>query len=127
VRSVGPWADITRIKTWLNECEHKHAACNVAGEQNGHLLLIDVVDNCLHQSSLADRYFALSYVWGMAQFTTLKSNFDRLLVPGAFLTESLSQSITDAMSLLRSMGERYIWVDAIVSCLYCRWRWLILS
>jgi hypothetical protein len=124
---VGRLADITRIKTWLHDCEHGHAACNIAGEENGRLLFIDVVDNCLYQGSLADRYFALSYVWGMAQFTTLKRNFDRLLVPGAFLKEPITQSIADAMALLRGMGERYVWVDAIVSRLYCRWRWRILN
>jgi hypothetical protein len=32
VRSVGRWADVKRIKTWLNNREHKHTACNVAGE-----------------------------------------------------------------------------------------------
>jgi hypothetical protein len=79
------------------------------------LLLIDVQNDCLVQRNFTDRYFALSYVWGSSrQFLTLKQNSHGLLNPGSISAQPITQTIRDSMSLVRSMGEQYLWVDTMV-------------
>jgi hypothetical protein len=112
---------IDRIKSWLDNCEtcHIEEGCNShrdgANIEHGYLLLIDVQNDCLVQRNFTDRYFALSYVWGSSrQFLTLKQNSHGLLNPGSISAQPITQTIRDSMSLVRSMGEQYLWVDTMV-------------
>lgn len=120
---------ISLIRKWLLECEKNHGrACNsretwyptrtgsMYADQLKETLLIDVVENRLVSASLSQRYIALSYVWGKANvFQTKKANRSYLGRQGALSTEQsqLSQTIRDAMELVKALGERYLWVDAL--------------
>lgn len=122
VRSIRHrWADMDRIKRWLDDCENGHGeTCNghreSAGEDSGKLVLVDVLEDCLVQGTFEDRYFALSYVWGQSkQFLTLKENYDQLLLPGSLSKQPTTQTIKDAMTFVKELGERYVWVDTVVS------------
>ena len=113
--------DVDRIKSWLHNCEihHTDEGCNNhrdgASIEDGDVLLIDVQNDCLVQGDFTKRYFALSYVWGASkQFRTLKQNYPSLLNPGSISAQPITQTIRDSMSLIRSMGERYLWVDTLV-------------
>ncbi|KAJ4301686.1 hypothetical protein N0V90_003779 [Kalmusia sp. IMI 367209] len=64
----------------------------------------------------SQRYFALSYVWGTADFfKTTRSNVDSLSQPGGLDQPhiSLPNTFRDAMKLVEQVGERYIWIDAL--------------
>lgn len=114
------WADIKRIKGWLGECENGHGeVCNAHRHESemelGSLLLVDVQDNCLVQGCFGDRYFALSYVWGTSkQFLTLTENYESLLKHDSLSKQPVTQTIRDAMTFVKSLGERYLWVDTVV-------------
>jgi hypothetical protein len=114
------WADVGLIKSWLDDCEKEHGrACNehqTSVTDTGSLLLLDVIDDCLAVGNFKDRYFALSYVWGASkQFFTLMENYDHLREPGTLSKQPLTQTIRDSMTFVTSLGERYLWVDTMVS------------
>lgn len=114
------WANISIIKHWLSDCEVRHGpTCNAhrqdmaAGSLS--LLLVDVERDCLVQGRFTDRYFALSYVWGASkQFLTLVENYERLLEHGSISAQPITQTIRDSMTFVKSLGERYLWVDTVV-------------
>ncbi|RSL51357.1 hypothetical protein CEP54_011458 [Fusarium duplospermum] len=68
------------------------------------------------QESLHRQYAALSYCWGIpeeaeTQFTTLKCNLkDR---HSGFKLSKVSPVIRDAVTVCRTFGVRYLWVDAV--------------
>ncbi|KAB8291330.1 hypothetical protein EYC80_010012 [Monilinia laxa] len=120
VRSIQHyWADNKRIRGWLNNCEVNHSLVCNQNQQSfdstaGGLLLIDVVNDCLCHGSFNDRYFALSYVWGQSkQFLTLMKNFQDLLKPGQLSKQPLTQKIRDAITFVRDLDEKFLWVDTV--------------
>jgi hypothetical protein len=122
VRSIRDrWVDLKRVKSWLAECETGHGdTCSAlrysSSKGESDILLVDVKDQCLVKTSLEERFFALSYVWGQAkQFLTLKENIEDLLQPGGLSQRPITQTIRDAMALVSSLDERYLWVDTVVS------------
>jgi hypothetical protein len=113
------WADVEMIKHWLNDCESEHGdVCNQHRRfvtETGSLLLLDVVDDRLIVGKFTHRYFALSYVWGTSkQYLTLSTNYDQLCEPGSLSMQPLTQTIRDSIKFVRSLGERYLWVDTMV-------------
>ncbi|KAK4096829.1 HET-domain-containing protein [Parathielavia hyrcaniae] len=57
-------------------------------------------------------YLALSYVWGAQQPMTTTSNIDDYVSRGIPLS-IFPQTIRNAISATRSLGQRYLWVDAL--------------
>jgi hypothetical protein len=76
-----------------------------------------VVDQCLVQATSAKRYFTLSYVWGKVHNPkTVKANFQQRLQRNSLALRDdfkLPRAIEDAMLLVRSISERYLWVDSL--------------
>ncbi|KAH6612115.1 heterokaryon incompatibility protein-domain-containing protein [Boeremia exigua] len=112
------WADLEMIKGWLLDCENKHGVeCSSHREpeiDSAPLLLLDVHGDCLVTGSFNDRYFALSYVWGASkQYLTLAENYNELCKPGSVSAQPLTQTIKDAISFVRDIGERYLWIDTM--------------
>ena len=113
-------ASIPLMRSWLDECGASHGAncaklqTSILGKQSAmDLLLIDVQDHCLVRATSAERYFALSYVWGDTQMPkTLRSNLGSRMRPGA-LPHALPATIRDAMTLVSRLGERYLWSDVL--------------
>ena len=116
----GQQVDLIQLERWLNNCDHNHGSvCNSyrgSGPRYSAdiiMIVIDVVDNCLVQTTSTSKYFTLSYVWGAAEMSkTLRINYAARLQKGG-LRESLPATIADAIALVRSLGERYLWVDAL--------------
>lgn len=80
---------------------------------------VDVEQGCL-VSALPDcRYYvALSYVWGgVDTLGTTKANKRMHQQPGMLSSNnadlSIPETIRDAMRLVYSLGERYLWVDCL--------------
>ena len=118
------WIDPSIGHLWLRECESRHGPeCNehgwaIAIEKPKFLRVIDVQDYCIMSvtESTNCRYIALSYVWGRAKMVKLLySNMERLMRKNGLLevVHALPQTITDAIEVVKGMGERYLWTDAL--------------
>lgn len=119
--------NVARSRMWLEHCEQHHGSkCKEQGwsfvnQPPDFVRLIDVERWCLvafqEPNTRWCRYVALSYVWGGAQNFALDKNNTRQLhmdfglVP--FLDEHIPKTIRDAMLVVRRMGQRYLWVDAL--------------
>jgi hypothetical protein len=107
------------ISDWIHTCEQEHGqSCGLVRHSNAMateiaILLIDVLNRRLIPSTTSERYFTLSYVWGNALTPeTTRANLQpRSGRQG--LPHQLPATIQDAMVLIRSLGERYLWVDAL--------------
>ncbi|KAI9663660.1 MAG: hypothetical protein M1821_007150 [Bathelium mastoideum] len=82
------------------------------------LRLVDVEQDCIVEASFDVRYVALSYVWGgLDQLRNTISNDSLLSRPFSLRLPQyhklLRNTIKDAISLVRQLGERYLWVDAL--------------
>ena len=118
------WIDPSIGRLWLRECESKHGLeCNehgwaIAMEKPKFLRVVDVQDYCIKSvtESTNCRYIALSYVWGRAKMVKLLySNMESLMRKNGLLevVSALPQTITDAIEVVKGMGERYLWTDAL--------------
>ncbi|KAH7322707.1 heterokaryon incompatibility protein-domain-containing protein [Stachybotrys elegans] len=84
--------------------------------QASRLRVIDVNEGCVKSIPLSARYIALSYVWGHTPMITMQQQtYDVLSKPGGLDTirQSLPRTILDAIELVKSLGESYLWVDTL--------------
>jgi hypothetical protein len=117
--------DVTRARGWISACENNHGdTCNprwslssVAAIPGLEVLrLIDVVSECLMEARGPFRYLTLSYVWGGVNNVRLTSNKkNSLMEKGVFRTiwHLLPRTIKDVIEVVRALGERFLWVDAL--------------
>jgi hypothetical protein len=110
--------DITLFNSWLQICATSHPqCCQKSGDATVPLRLVDVVERCLITFSSPERsdaeYFALSYVWGRGpkKFVLTTKNLQEYCQPQGLPT--LPKTISDAVTLTRKMGKRYLWVDSL--------------
>lgn len=116
----GQRVDMVQLKQWLNNCDHNHGSvCNSyrgGGQRYAAdipIVVINVIDECLVEVTSAVKYFTLSYVWGAAEMSkTLRANYDARLQKGG-LGRLFPATIADAIALVRSLEERFLWVDAL--------------
>ena len=119
-RYVGTQVNTQLVRAWLHECECKHGkACMPSSRlpverDKAPTFAVDVIQSCLVDTPSQCRYVALSYVWGTAVvFKHLQENTRDLRKPGALRSLPIPATIRDAMTLVRAIGERYLWVDSI--------------
>jgi hypothetical protein len=113
-------ANIPLIQSWFHRCQQIHGrSCEESGNAATNLPWFRVIDVHTRNVIVAPancRYVALSYVWGrMKQFVARESDFKadeygREYLP---LPERLTRTISDAFFVVKSLGERYLWVDAL--------------
>jgi hypothetical protein len=80
------------------------------------LVLLDVRGLKFVTRKSFERYYALSYVWGdLSTFHKLKANRKELELEGALDSKSVTllTVVHEAMELVRSLGDRYLWVYAL--------------
>jgi hypothetical protein len=110
-------ADFSLIRTWMDFCENQHGpTCNPDVYNPHYIRLLDLKRMCLVSGLQKYRYFALSYVWGdMVTFQTLKSNLSELKEGGSIIRmrDKLPRVISDAISVVSVLQERYLWIDAL--------------
>ena len=110
--------DFARVGSWLKECQESksdsHYRCK--SQPKGIAFFTRVID-CETREILpltADHeYLALSYVWGSNANGT---EVDQAIQPNFRLPNPAPQTIEDAISVVRSLQKRYLWVDR-----YCIW------
>jgi hypothetical protein len=114
--------NLDEIREWRQVCCDTHGeACNNRHSEllSSHLDQLTFVD--VHTASLitlptSTPFVALSYVWGdTPMLKAQRATLDDLRKPGA-LAESgigIPDTIRDAIHLVKSLGERYLWVDCL--------------
>jgi len=129
------WIDFDDVHRWISNCEQKHGSgdfpeCSPAtfnpavlprnSKRQLDFRLIDVEAMCIVYAPRQCRYIILSYVWGRRNKSRLVltcDNEEALMEPGALaLSEtrtSIPNTILDAMSVVRKLRERYLWVDSL--------------
>jgi hypothetical protein len=78
--------------------------------------VIDVEQLCIVNLPKNCEYVVLSYVWGKtAQLRLLRENYENLTQPFALraLLDTFPRTIADATTLVRQLGERFLWVDSL--------------
>ncbi|PWY62703.1 hypothetical protein BO83DRAFT_458240 [Aspergillus eucalypticola CBS 122712] len=110
--------DWQKISEWLRDCHYSaehEASCQTKPtiSQIPGLRVIDTRLRCIKVAPATCRYAALSYVWGTTsnhlQATT--TNIDHLVKEGSLHSESLPQTIDDAIVACKKMGIDYLWDD----------------
>jgi hypothetical protein len=118
---MSPKADVGLFSDWINRCGALH------GETCGRsiwpanlpqllkdLLVIDVQRACVVDAPDRCRYVALSYCWGTAPMLRhLLGNSATLRKDGALADSTTLATIRDAIELVKGVGERYLWIDAL--------------
>ncbi|OJD35217.1 het-domain-containing protein [Diplodia corticola] len=126
-RRVNELFDVGMARSWLRLCETAHGErCSDPdgewkdgpGEASnlGDMLVIDVEDLCLRDCSPGTRYITLSYCWpSVPGLTNTSATLAELRVPGCLKEKfgMLPGTITDAIRLVKEMGEKYLWIDAL--------------
>lgn len=119
--------DTRLFKKWKDTCAAYHDGDLCDAEYGGGPLdlirLIDTRLDCLVELTADEitggriKWVALSYVWGKKRFPTLKKdNLNSWTKPGALTAASvpdIPDTICDAISVARNMGEQYLWVDSL--------------
>lgn len=110
--------DYRLLQRWKDRCMKDHGGtCDQTFISNRaqSLRLVDVVERrIVHHSPDSVTWVALSYCWGGPQHHSLQAkNLHLYQQRGSLVDEVLPQGITDAMTLTRELGERYLWVDSL--------------
>jgi hypothetical protein len=110
--------DVTLFNSWLQMCATSHSqCCRKPDVATVPLRLIDVFNMCLviipSQQKADVEYFTLSYVWGGGpkEFVLTSENLPKYRRLQGLPT--LPKTISDAVTLTKKMGCRYLWVDSI--------------
>lgn len=131
-RPIPPCVDFQMITRWLKACED-HVPCNENRTSKGSSMvslfqhgfrLIDVEEGKLVEKRDPCDFVALSYVWGQfepAPLRLYKENLSALSQPSSLTPIEGTQSagngipgtIADTITLCRSIGRRYLWVDSL--------------
>ena len=124
-RRTSPRTDSTialaAIKAWIGECiTTHHPPEGLCGSSKGSYLPTRVVDVGLEDRTVKlvepkganGTYICLSHCWGHSEIiTTTKSTFEERKRGIAW--EELSNTFRDAISLTRTLGFKYIWIDSL--------------
>lgn len=116
--------DLDLVQSWVSNCNHWHGVeCTDSARGveritvfDPFIRLLDLEEDRLVELKEPDPYVALSYVWGTKPvFQTLMNNIEELKQPGGLSQyhEVFPKSIRDAMTLTKTLGYRYAWVDSI--------------
>jgi hypothetical protein len=120
---VGETVDVGLLKRWIQNCEKNHRkTCRTDwwdGTGKDLLRNMRVVDVDLMAIILAPpnrHYLALSYVWGPREddaYWTIRANLKQRSLPGGLDASMMPNTILDTIQLVRQLGERYVWIDAL--------------
>ncbi|KAL7624936.1 hypothetical protein AAE478_004150 [Parahypoxylon ruwenzoriense] len=120
-RLITNYIPSTLVQCWLQYCERHHPyhgsnSTTIHSPQDRgppFIRLIDVESNQIVEANTNLRYLALSYVWGTLKFATLnQTNLAQLSKPNGLSSIDIPQTISDAMTLCKHLGEKYLWVDS---------------
>jgi hypothetical protein len=119
------WVDTGLLKQWIATCDATHEDGCRQSSWLRHLeavrpkYLVDTSGMCVVEGKrIESEYVALSYQWG--QTKTLRNTTEireKLLEPSSLsdweFARYIPQTITDAFAVVKLLGHRYLWVDAL--------------
>lgn len=103
----------------MQECLERHELCrnDASLELPYGFRVIDIEEQCISEiQSKTCNFFALSYVWGQdtsPHSKITKASYEVLTTPGALSRMTLPQTVQDAMTACKQLGQRYLWVDRL--------------
>ena len=109
----------SQIRQWLDQCS-EHVDCDRASlNANLPSRLIEVapadspgVPRLRSTKGLKGSYLALSYCWGSDQpYVLTTKNYERFMKE--ICVKMLPQTILDAIEVTKTLGFKYLWVDAL--------------
>lgn len=121
-RRIGDNVDINLLKRWIHTCENEHGeTCEKVWWRSAKEVLpksarvVDVARMVIVPAPLSCRYVALSYVWGGPGegYWTTKANLKQRSTSGGLDASMMPGTISDTIQLVRQLGERYLWIDAL--------------
>ena len=120
-RQVPKFFDITRLRTWLDRDDsYEIADLPPTGHSLKSLIAASrfrIIDVRSHKVLTIDhpvRYLALSYVWDQSSANRKKACQSALSqIDQTLEVDALPLTFRDAIGLVRLLGERYVWIDAI--------------
>ncbi|KAJ9617166.1 hypothetical protein H2200_000887 [Cladophialophora chaetospira] len=111
---------IPQIRSWLDDCctNHKAQCGNLSWSKENPGRLIEIVSDSkvklIDASSLPKlEYVALSYCWGTGGSQGNTTSHNLLTRQAGFLSQDLTDTIRDAIILVRRLGLAYLWVDQV--------------
>ncbi|KAI9663146.1 MAG: hypothetical protein M1821_008194 [Bathelium mastoideum] len=120
------WIDAEVVRGWISACNETHGmqcrSLPLLGDEERiqPMYLVDTKQNCVVRGgeTMTTDYVALSYIWGgISALKNESSLLQRLQAPGSLneteLGLQISRTVRDAMAVVRCLGERYLWVDAL--------------
>jgi hypothetical protein len=123
-------SNITKIKSWITDCESDHDKCSVPRSDDfSPRRLLDVGDpkcgdglKLIESSDITQldgmkahrvHYLALSYCWGSSG-VSLTTTHDTLSSRRSFIAfDSMPQAFQDAVQVARTLGIQYLWIDSL--------------
>ncbi|GKZ53733.1 hypothetical protein AnigIFM49718_007610 [Aspergillus niger] len=110
VRVLPNQINYTRLKEWVKNCESHHGPrCTCSPSPPPFLLkVIDCQTRKIVPLQPGWEYFALSYVWGTP---SLEETAGQIQKRKPSLPDNVHGTIEDAITVVRNLGGRYIWVD----------------
>lgn len=109
----------SKVRDAIDQCVQSHPRCQPSGRGTNPLRLVNVMDGDVikieHAADQRHVYAALSYCWGSSSSInaarTAQHNLDERTTP--FPLSTLPPTLKDAVLLTRSIGIKYLWIDAI--------------
>jgi hypothetical protein len=110
-----------KIRQWLRDCENNHECSRYRREITKlPTRVLDLGEDPKPQDPIklfetegaAGTYMTLSHCWGTAHFITTTEATIKRRIAGIPLAD-LPQTFKDAVSLTRSLGIRYLWIDSL--------------
>lgn len=111
------------IRQWLARCEGEasHSNCRPIGfrwsaSAGVQFRVIDIHRRCIAVAPENCEYMALSYVWGAVDQPKLTMGISNDFAKEGVLASiwpKIPQTVRDAIAFCDSLGERYLWVDAL--------------
>ena len=116
-RVVLPEVNTSLIRQWMQSCNLQHVICHLPAFQTAReqsIRLIDVQDHRVIPATSAEKYVALSYVWGSTMTPSLTGDtFSQCSSIGGLKGLVIPRTIMDAIQLVKGIGMRYLWVDSL--------------
>jgi hypothetical protein len=104
--------DFAWVKRCLQLCELNSILPRPAFTYS--IRVIDTTDMRIVSLDCEARYVTLSYPWGGAKQVKLTRDMEKCYrESGSLLVHRLPQTIQDAITLVSTIGERYLWVDSL--------------
>ncbi|EUC26923.1 hypothetical protein COCCADRAFT_78765, partial [Bipolaris zeicola 26-R-13] len=115
-RRMNSTFDTNLAKQWIKTCDTAHSTeCSLPCVVKRPSRVINVKEKRIEYTPPSCSYIALSYRWPTSAGLKLTNDTESSLMEddGLAQVDGIPLIVEDAMTLLRSLGQTYLWVDAL--------------